>query len=289
MREIVVGVDGSQESRCALDRALHMGQVMGRPLVVAHVWCEPSPAVMHGIVGALADARSQASAVVDTELAQALHRFPGEAHVRFRDHVAPGPSGPVLTSLAEEAGLIVLGAHERHRMLGSLGSTVTHTLHHSECPLMVVPPLGDSTRPFRRVVVGVDGSAGSRSALRWARDIAARDNAAVEIVHVVQGEREAASDPRAVLRATVPEVDDEGLAIRVMHGDPGLALSLAATTQDLLVVGSRGTGHFAALVLGSVSAQVVMSPQSAVVVVRAEGERLEDLAQAGHTERVAQS
>ena len=286
MREIVVGVDGSPESRHALDRALRLGQVTGRQVVVAHVWAEPSPAVMHDIVGALEDAQSRASALVDAELAAALHRIPDDPPVRFRDHVVPGHPGPVLTSLAKEAGLVVLGTHEHGKMLTLIGSTLTHTLHHAQCPVMVVPPQGDTMRPFRRVVVGVDGSAGSRSALRWALDLAARDHAAVEIIHVVEGVRDAPSDLRAALRPTVPEVDDEGIRVRVVEGDPGTILGLAVGMQDLLVVGSRGTGRFAALVLGSVSAHVVTSPQSAVVVVRAQGERLDDLAQDGESERL---
>jgi len=285
MREIVVGVDGSPESRHALDRALHLGQVTRRPVVVAHVWHEPSPAQMHEIVGALDSARSAASELVDTELALALHRLPCDDPVRFRDHVQPGHSGPVLTSLSKDAGLVVVGTHEHGKMLTLLGSTVTHTLHHAECPVMVVPPQGDTARPFRRVVVGVDGSAGSRSALRWGLDVAARDHAAVEILHVVPGD-DAPADPRAALRPTVPEVDDEGIRVRVVHGDPGTILSRAVGMQDLLVVGSRGTGRFAALVLGSVSAHVVTAPQSAVVVVRSQGERLDDLIGDNERERL---
>jgi len=89
-----------------------------------------------------------------------------------------------------------------------------------------------------------------------------------------------------VLRPTVPEVDDDGIRFRVVQGDPGTILSLSVGIQDLLVVGSRGTGRFAALVLGSVSAHVVTAPQSAVVVVRAKGERLDDLAGEDESERL---
>lgn len=284
MREIVVGVDGSEESRHALDRALHLGQVTGRQVVVTHAWTEPVAATsglgfgyLYDVVGAREDARLAAAELVDRELADALPRLTDDAHLRFRDLVAPGSAGSVLTTAGKDAGLIVLGTREHGRLLTLLGSSVTYALHHATCPVLVVPRHGDATQPFSRVVVGVDGSVGSRAALRWALDVAARDHAPVEVLQVLDEDQEVPADPVEALRPTVPEIAVGDLHLRVIHGHAGLILAAAVGPQDLLVVGSRGTGRFAALVLGSVSAHCVTSPRAAVAVVRAGEDRLEDL------------
>jgi nucleotide-binding universal stress UspA family protein len=288
MRDIVVGIDGSTESGHALDRALRLGQRTGRRVVVAHVWTDAAGLRPEDVPATLSDPRSAASALVDAELAQALGRLEDATRVRFRDHVVPGRSGPVLTQLSADAALVVIGTHAEAKLLTLLGSTVAHTLHHAICPVMLVPPLGESTRAFRRVVVGVDGSAGSRAALRWAVELAGRDRAAVEVLHVVPDEDTTLAEAKTALRSAVPEVDDEGIRLRVVQGDPATVLSRAAGRQDVLVVGSRGTGGFPALVLGAVSAHVVTVPESPVVVVRAGEERLDDVVGQSESERLVQ-
>jgi nucleotide-binding universal stress UspA family protein len=139
-----------------------------------------------------------------------------------------------------------------------------------------------------RIVVGVDGSVGSEAALRWAIDEARFRGAEVEVIHSwsypytgeaagmaaisISGDalQKAAE---ATLTATVDAVradgasDDVALHTRVERGDASAALIRAAEEADLLVVGTRGRGGFAGLLLGSVSQQVVHHAPCAVVVV----------------------
>ena len=137
-----------------------------------------------------------------------------------------------------------------------------------------------------RIVVGVDGSESSRQALQWAVDEGRQRGSWVEAVHAWQSAyvsggtmysvetigpqiyRDAAD---AVISETVEAVNAAGLAgpIRksVPHDTPAHALIEAAKGADLIVVGSRGRGGFAGLLLGSVSQQVVHHAPCPVVVI----------------------
>jgi nucleotide-binding universal stress UspA family protein len=149
------------------------------------------------------------------------------------------------------------------------------------------------------VVVGVDGSAGAKEALRWALREARLRNSPVRAVHAwtfgyiggsVEGYpywggslgsytsfgvelsdlHRAAED---LLERALADVGDEtdGVEIerQVVQGAAAEVLVDAAAPGDLLVVGSRGHGGFAGLLLGSVSQQCVHHARCPVVVVHA--------------------
>jgi len=150
----------------------------------------------------------------------------------------------------------------------------------------------EGTTGTMTVVVGVDGSEGSRRALRWAATEAAARNDALELVHVWERPQayaplglgaypidpepieEAAKDFLGRLVAEARELAP-GIEVRgqLVEGAPASALLEAARTADLLVVGSRGHGGFTALLLGSVSQQVVHHAPCPVVIVPEEGHR----------------
>ena len=137
------------------------------------------------------------------------------------------------------------------------------------------------------IVAGVDGSEGSREALRWALDEARLRGWDVQVVQawrdpyfVTPGFAQPEDfEPDALrmraqegLAATVADVagDESGVAIeqRVAEGSAATVLVEAAKDADLLVVGSRGHGGFSGLVLGSVSQQCVAHAPCPVLVVR---------------------
>jgi len=140
-----------------------------------------------------------------------------------------------------------------------------------------------------RIVVGVDGSTGSVEALRWAVDEARRRGDTVEAVAVwhypvltadaLSGSatpvdvETLAGNARAALedtlaRAVPDEADRAAVTRTVVEGSPGHALVEAARGAGLLVVGSRGLGGFAGLLLGSVSNHCVHHAGCPVTVVR---------------------
>jgi len=139
-----------------------------------------------------------------------------------------------------------------------------------------------------KIVVGVDGSDGSVDALRWALREAQLRGASVEVVHSWHYPYAAYTDITGMAAGVVSREDLESLGQVVLQrsldgagveasgvpvtptlvqGSAAATLLDAAAGADLLVVGSRGHGGFAGLLLGSVSQHVVHhAPCPAVVV-----------------------
>jgi nucleotide-binding universal stress UspA family protein len=151
-----------------------------------------------------------------------------------------------------------------------------------------------STAP--RIVVGVDGSASSRAALRWATRQAALTGGTVDAVMAwhsqaaplvggfgqtpkeVDDEDVLADETRQALDQVISEEvkpDDARLVRpRVIRGHPAEALMFAAADADLLAVGSRGHGGFAEVLLGSVSQYLVHHSNCPVLIVRGDPRHL---------------
>jgi nucleotide-binding universal stress UspA family protein len=137
------------------------------------------------------------------------------------------------------------------------------------------------------VVVGVDGSTASIDALRWAADYARLSGApllAVTAWHwpvamVISVPVPQGFDPMAEAQQTLDSIladelgADPGFPVttRVAEGAAAQALINASHGARLLVVGSRGHGGFAGLLLGSVSEQCTHYAACPVVVVRHHG------------------
>jgi len=147
------------------------------------------------------------------------------------------------------------------------------------------------------VVVGVDGSAGAKAALRWALAEARLRNSPVRAIHAwtfgyvggsVEGYpysggslgfytslgvdlNEVHRAAEGLLERAILDVEDEAegaeIERQVVQGPAAEVLVQAASPDDLLVVGSRGHGGFTGLLLGSVSQQCVHHARCPVVVV----------------------
>jgi nucleotide-binding universal stress UspA family protein len=144
-----------------------------------------------------------------------------------------------------------------------------------------------STTTGQRIVVGVDGSMSSSAALDWAARQAELTGAHVEVVMawewpMVYGAPYAFPveyDPMADATRVLDEVISHAAAAHptvdfrpiVTEGHPAPALVAASKGADLLVVGSRGHGEFAGMLLGSVSEHCVTNAHCPVFVLREKG------------------
>lgn len=139
------------------------------------------------------------------------------------------------------------------------------------------------------IVVGVDHSEGAKAALRFALEEATLREATLRVVHAWQygyigatgfegsypalgGDIKelrdaAASDLEATLREAIPETGTVEVERRVVKDRPAAALVDESRGADMVVVGSRGHGGFAGLLLGSVSQQVAQHAACPVVIV----------------------
>ncbi len=144
----------------------------------------------------------------------------------------------------------------------------------------------DETPP---IVVGVDGSPSSRTALRWAVRQAELTSATVDALIAWQypvtfglyGWAPGSMDDGGtnfaelaektivdVINKVVDPVSDVRIRSRVVQGNPAQVLIDAAEGADLLVVGSRGHGGFTGALLGSVGTHCVHHARCPVVVIR---------------------
>jgi nucleotide-binding universal stress UspA family protein len=140
------------------------------------------------------------------------------------------------------------------------------------------------------ILVGVDGSEHSRRALEWAMHEAASHHVPLTLISVYP----APIRPAAEVLWALPELPDKSLdpelarmgvlqfaekvanetgeavpevSVIVVTGDPAEELIKASSDADMLVVGSRGNGGFARLLLGSVSSKVMHHAACPVTVV----------------------
>lgn len=133
-----------------------------------------------------------------------------------------------------------------------------------------------------RIVVGVDGSPEAVAALAWALEVADVRHATVEAVHafwcpcdselpmsrLTEQHRKASDVLRSVVEPAAAAHPGVAVRPKVVEGSPAPLLIDAAVGADLLVVGSRGRGGFAGLLLGSVSQQCVHHAPCPIAVVR---------------------
>jgi nucleotide-binding universal stress UspA family protein len=137
------------------------------------------------------------------------------------------------------------------------------------------------------IVVGVDGSTGSQQALEWAAREAGVLHAPLTVVTVnpvmaspwtgspitspSDAERQeharGVAEEGAAKATSQLDAQPASVTVQAYSGFPAQVLITASRDASLLVVGSRGAGGFAALLLGSVTGQVVSHASCPVVVV----------------------
>jgi len=283
MKDILVAVDGTPGSRNAIDQALLMGQLTRRPVRLLTVWSAAPPPVSPLGQGYLydpfqdrEDAETAARRLLDLELSAALGRLGSGDPVTVRVEVREGSPGQAIVRAAESAVVVMLGTRGRGRLVSMTGC-VSHVLHHATCPVVVVPGGAPVDGPFRRVVVGVDASEHSRVALRWAYRLARLEGSELVVLHAVPlGEQPVRTAERAGWHRSVmeslPEEPGIVVVVELPEGHAHEVLAGSVGPGDLLVVGSRGAGAVAGVVLGSVSAACVTHPSVPVLVVKADDE-----------------
>jgi nucleotide-binding universal stress UspA family protein len=285
---VVVGVDGSEPGLAAADLAGDEAARRRLPLELVHAYLLPvmsRPATVPPDLPPVATAPELDDAAFRQHAEQLLHAaaervrgaHPGLAIVtRLRD----GPAGAVLTDASRQATLVVVGHRGSGGFTGLLAGSVGNQLaSHAACPVVVVRGEGASDAP---VVVGVDGSEGSRRAAEFAAEAADRYEVPLLALYAWAAD---AGWPPALAQAGhpppgVPEEVTETLSV-LTGVFPGLrihpevrqhipaheALVAASKNARLVVVGSRGLGGFRGLLLGSVSQALIHHAHCPVAVV----------------------
>jgi nucleotide-binding universal stress UspA family protein len=282
-RTVVVGVDGSADALRAVCWAADEAGRRRVPLrlVNAFGWTE-------GVVGARYRGilLERARDLIATAAAIAREQTPG---LEIEEQVIVGFPIGVLSAEARHAQLVVLGSRGESRIEGLLAGSVAVALAaHAACPVVVVRgrELSVDEAAGLPLVVGVDGSPVSEAAIAFAYEAAAARRAPLVAVHTW---RDLVADPALAPLLDWDAIEDDERRLlaerlagwsekypdvrvqRIVTRDrPAHQLLEQAAKAQLVVVGSRGRGEFAGLVLGSVSNALVHKADCPVAVVRTE-------------------
>lgn len=282
MHPIVVGVDGSAPSHAALRYACEEAEVRGLPLSLLHAW-QPFPAFAGGTWSAEpftlspGEVERMARRVLKHAAAVADACAPD---VRHEQHLVKRAPAGALLEASESALMVVVGGRGRAEdESGWVGPVPLRVGARSSCPVIVVPSQPRLTGP---VVVGVDGSGTSESALAFAFEEASRRRVPLRAVyafsrgtagarldmHLFGNRREEVlwhlSDALAGWREKYPDVTVEQL----VSDEPALrALRSSSPDAALIVVGSHGRGPVLRHGLGSVSSALLRTADCPVAIV----------------------
>ena len=283
-RKIVIGMDSSADAIEALAWARRFAGPDDE-LVVVHAWAARGPAHAPYFPTISFDSDDlEEAAAKELERLVAGHRDP-----RIHPWLREGRAGPSIVAEGSDADLIVVGHRGDSDAAMMLGSTANYVLHHAQCPVVIVH--GRQTAPPRRVVVGVDDHHDGESAdnpsvraLRWAYELDGVEE--LQVVHAwsmqplawqlfgthgmesEELDRAALDVVERAIEAAGPPPSGVTLEPQAVHDTASCALLDASVEVDLVVVGSRGRGGFAELLLGSTSSAVAAHCQVPVAVVR---------------------
>jgi len=297
---VVVGYDASEPADVALAWAAREARARGAVLRVVYVRDAHDTAVAARPHGADLGDRGHGGAwpVVEEAAARARDVAPGVETETAVEYAAPAAA---LVGVSSDAGALVLGATRHSGLYEALrGTVVLQVTAHALCPVIVVPAEAASRElpPDAPVVVGYDGSEPSGLALDAATATAWELGRTLRVVSVWrpgvtewvtsrgptehEGHDLTEGDAGPVLAKGLARVEDrlrergasegslevvgetrEGNVARVLHRE--------AEGAERLVLGTRGRGGFASLLLGSATHTLVRTAVCPVVVVRAPG------------------
>ena len=265
MTKIVIGFDGSSESRDALLLGSAIGHGTDADLIVA---AASNPRVELG--------SSEAEHFVRI-FNRARQELPHREFAMRELRGVGAAAGLKDLAAREQADLVVIGSTHRGE-LGRVvpGSVGERLLSGAPCAVAVAPRGYGATEHYGLGLVGVafDGSRESNLALQYATALARHLDSTLRIITIVEATESTAGDavsgehdrdPRDAARDELPPwIEVESV---VEEGDPARALARHGVDLDLLVVGSRGYGPLRRTLLGGVSGDVMRTAPCPVIAV----------------------
>ncbi|RDI68293.1 universal stress protein [Nocardia pseudobrasiliensis] len=284
-RPILAAVDGSTAAYhaaawAAMEAALHGRRLHLLTSVMLQTGFGPAP-VLGGTNRDWFDIQGER---VLTEAVRVVRAAVSDA-LDISTEITEAPVIPELLTRSSAVRMVVVGS----RGLGAfgralLGSVSSALIYHANCPVAVIhgSPATDPVLAGRPVLVGVDGGPNSMPAIEMALEEASLRKVGLVALHAwsdtsgLHRTEEALEAIREQEEARLADhlagyaerCADVAVTRMLMHDNPVRSLVEAAENAQLLVVGSRGRGGFAGMLLGSTSAAVAQSVECPIVVVR---------------------
>jgi nucleotide-binding universal stress UspA family protein len=276
MHEIVVGLDGSDESGLALRWAVAVAQLANLPVRAVEAWTYPKLSVVPGRPPLLPAAEMDQRTAEDIRdvVTKVLGKIPSTVSVE----ALRGPAAAAILQTLTPDSVLVLGTRGRGGFSGLLlGSVSRECLEYAPCPVVIVrhdrPPV-DSDGV---ILVGKDGSDGAARALDWAVTFGQMTGARVAAVYAWEaGVSEVNPRLHQRLRAEAKS-SVEGwtagsgteLGSIEVEGEARAKLVELAERLDakLIVVGRRGTSRLRGLRTGGITSYLVSNSPTTVAVV----------------------
>ena len=278
---VVVGYDASATSEVALAWGAKEAGAAGRPLHLVHT------VLFSDGLGTPLDLDLEHDEVVIAGAERAQRLVSG---LEVTSETRPGGAAARLVELSSHADVVVVGGHGHHLGRSVLvGATAPQVAAHSRCPVVVVhddQQTSQDANPGGQVTVGVDGSESSTGAVEFAFARASRLGLGLAAVgcwwwqesgtymagteefgwdsSIRDRELRQISEQLAGWCEKYPDVE---VTTSLAHGSPVDVLVEQAHRSELLVLGTRGRGGFAGLLLGSVSLRVLTAARRPVAIV----------------------
>lgn len=280
MKRFLLATDLSLRCDRALHRALALAETPDAELTIMHVvGSEPGEP---GYGAALRFAR-------DTLAEQVEAARPGATRLKnVHTVVNHGRVFAEIVRIAHEVGVdLVLMGYQRNEPFQELflGSTIDRVLKVGTVPVLMVKR--GSTRPYRRVLAGVDFSSPSRRAVESAMEMAAA-NAEIRLIHAYEvvlpamagsigsGSHESFQEAfereaRHNLDAFISRLPPDSRFTSEVHEGPAVATLLAKAEgmqADLVAIGTHGRGWLQSVFLGNTAAKLVRQLSCDVLAAR---------------------
>ncbi|MCH8014300.1 MAG: universal stress protein [Candidatus Dadabacteria bacterium] len=301
IKKIIWATDGSKESERALDYAKYIAGKSGAEIVGVHVVPMPIQSLFNNLSDSKAEIRKWRLRI-ENNAAKKFDEVKEELQktgIKFDGVILKGVPSDRIKEFAKrrKADLIVMGKHG-HGFFESMiaGSETIRVLKSSHVPVLAVKGKNNTNKAeFKNILVPIDLSEKSDTALTYALNIAQLTGAKITVIFVLRLDMYAQDIPASALEIAIEQSEkllnkraaqikqkferrkgaskNIKMNTKMIHGmSEAVTISqyAAKNNTDLIVIHTHGRTGISRFLLGSVTERVISSAQCSVIAMRPE-------------------